>query len=192
MLELPVNTMPPAAGGAVRSRASNARISSSHFVGSTDAAVWVRPCAGASDQQCEGNGDQARHLATIAETATMTSDARQSVGRVTGMPIREMLLDTFVHMPPLGALDAITAEDAVRPPADGLHSVAAILAHMEFWQDWFLDRCEGTAVPMAAAAAAGWPTVSAEGWPALVARFEAGLARAARTWRGRGASVRGR
>jgi len=96
------------------------------------------------------------------------------------MSIREMLLDTFVHMPPLGALDAITAEDAVRPPADGLHSVAAILAHMEFWQDWFFDRCEGTAVPMAAAAAAGWPTVSAEGWPALVARFEAGLARAAR------------
>lgn len=95
------------------------------------------------------------------------------------MPIRELLLDTFVHMPPLGALDAIAPDVAVRAPADGLHSVAAILAHMEFWQAWFLDRCEGTAVPMAAAAAVGWPTVSAEGWPALVSRFEAGLVRAA-------------
>lgn len=94
------------------------------------------------------------------------------------MPLRELLVDTFVHMPPLGALAAIASEDAVRPPAEGLHSVAAILAHMEFWQAWFLDRCEGTAVPMAAAAAAGWPDVSAEGWPALVARFEAGLTRA--------------
>ena len=95
------------------------------------------------------------------------------------MPIRELLLDTFVHMPPLGALDAITPEDAVRPPAEGLHSVAAILAHMEFWQAWFLNRCDGTALPMATAAAVGWPTVSAEGWPALVARFEEGLMRAA-------------
>ena len=96
------------------------------------------------------------------------------------MPIREMLLDTFVHIPPLGALDAIAPGDAVRPPAEGLHSVAAILAHMEFWQAWFLDRCDGTAVPMAVAAAVGWPAVSPEGWPALVTRFEAGLARAAR------------
>ena len=96
------------------------------------------------------------------------------------MPIREMLLDTFVHMPPLGALGAISPEDAVRPPAEGLHSVAAILAHMEFWQDWFLDRCEGTAVPMAAAAAAGWPTVSAEGWPALVGAVRNRVERASR------------
>jgi uncharacterized damage-inducible protein DinB len=95
------------------------------------------------------------------------------------MSIREMLLDTFVHMPPLGALDSIAPEVAVRAPGAGLHSVAAILAHMEFWQAWFLDRCDGTALPMATAAAVGWPTVSAEGWPALVARFEAGLARAA-------------
>ena len=95
------------------------------------------------------------------------------------MPIRELLLDTFVHMPPLGALEAITSEDAVRSPAAGLHSVAAILAHMEFWQAWFLDRCDGTALPMATAAAVGWPTVSPEGWSPLVARFEAGLVHAA-------------
>jgi len=50
---------------------------------------------------------------------------------------------------------------------------------MEFWQSWFLDRCDGTALPMATAAAVGWPTVSPEGWPPLVARFGAGLMRAA-------------
>lgn len=83
-------------------------------------------------------------------------------------------------MPPLGAREAITAEDAVRAPADGLHSVAAILAHMEFWQAWFLDRCDGTALPMATAAAVGWPEVSVEGWPSLLARFGAGLMRASR------------
>ncbi len=95
------------------------------------------------------------------------------------MSIREMLLEPFVHMPPLHALDAITPEDAVRSPVEGLHSVAAILAHMEFWQAWFLGRCQGTALPMVTSAAAGWPAVSAEGWPALVGRFGAGLLRAA-------------
>ena len=96
------------------------------------------------------------------------------------MPIREMLLETFVHMPPRGVLDGLTAGQAVGSPAEGLHSVAAILAHMEFWQAWFLDRCDGTAVPMASAAAVGWPEVSPEGWTTLVGRFVAGLERASR------------
>ena len=95
------------------------------------------------------------------------------------MAIRELLLDTFAHIPPLDALEGLSPEDAVRSPAEGLHSVAVLLAHMEFWQAWFLDRCEGTASPVVAAAALGWPAVSADGWPSLVARFAAGLARAA-------------
>ena len=95
------------------------------------------------------------------------------------MPIREFLLASIAHKPPLEALEAIAPGDAVRAPAEGLHSIAAILAHMEFWQSWFLDRCEGSALPIVAHAAMGWPEVSPEGWPALLARFEAGLTRAA-------------
>lgn len=95
------------------------------------------------------------------------------------MSIREMLLEPLVHMPPLHALDAIPPESAVRSPVEGLHSVAEILAHMEFWQAWFLGRCQGTALPMVTSAAAGWPEVSAEEWSALVERFGAGLLRAA-------------
>jgi uncharacterized damage-inducible protein DinB len=59
------------------------------------------------------------------------------------MAIREMLLDTFVHMPPAHALGDLGPDDAVRVPAEGLHSIAALLGHMEYWQAWFLDRIEG-------------------------------------------------
>ena len=95
------------------------------------------------------------------------------------MPIREFLLDTIAHKPPLEVLEAIAPGEAVRAPAEGLHSIAAILAHMEFWQSWSLDRCEGRPVPIVAHAEMGWPDVSLEGWPALLTRFEAGLVRAA-------------
>lgn len=66
----------------------------------------------------------------------------------------------------------------MRAPAEGVH-IAVILARMENWQSWSLDRCEGMPVPIVAHAEMGWPAVSLEGWPALLARFEAGLMRAA-------------
>lgn len=94
------------------------------------------------------------------------------------MAVRELLLDTFVHMPPLRILDGVDASQAARRPADGLHSIAETVAHLSFWQTWFLDRCEGRATPMPAHAADGWPPVAEADWPALVARFEGGLLQA--------------
>ena len=95
------------------------------------------------------------------------------------MAIRELLLDTFVHIPPAHALADLTAEDATRVPAAGVHSIAAILAHIEFWQSWFLDRCEGRDTPMPVKAADGWPAIPGAHWPHVLGRFEGGLARAA-------------
>ncbi len=90
-----------------------------------------------------------------------------------------LLLDTFVHLAPLRMLEDLSGEDAIRSPARLMHSVAGLVAHMDFWQRWFLQRCRGEAVPMAARAADGWPEVTAAGWPALLARFEEGLRAAA-------------
>jgi uncharacterized damage-inducible protein DinB len=95
------------------------------------------------------------------------------------MAIRELLLDTFVHIPPAHALADLTAEEATRVAAPGVHSIAAILGHMEFWQSWFLNRCEGQSAPLPAGAADGWPDVSATRWPHVLGCFEGGLARAA-------------
>jgi uncharacterized damage-inducible protein DinB len=95
------------------------------------------------------------------------------------MSIRGQLIETLVHMPPMQILDGLSGEQAVRVPFAGLHDIAALVAHMEFWQSWFLERCEGNAVAMATSAADGWPAVTADQWPDLVSRFESGLARAA-------------
>ena len=89
-----------------------------------------------------------------------------------------MLLEPIAHMPPLHALAGLSADDASRCPAAGVHSVGEILAHMEFWQAWWLDRCQGNDRPMVVAAADGWPPATSADWPALIARFEAGLHRA--------------
>ena len=96
------------------------------------------------------------------------------------MNAQELLIDTFVHIPPHRALEQLTAADAERRLAGASHSIAEIVAHMAFWQEWFCRRCDGVADPMAAQAALGWPAVSAGSWPDLHARFVAGLERAAR------------
>jgi uncharacterized damage-inducible protein DinB len=55
------------------------------------------------------------------------------------------------------------------------HSIAGILAHMIFWQQWFHRRCEGVAEPIPQSAAGGWPKVEADAWPALQSQFVSGL-----------------
>ena len=91
------------------------------------------------------------------------------------MAIREFVLDTYVHLAPMKMLEDLSGGNAVRTPLPHMHSVAGLVAHMDFWQHWFLQRCAGVAVPMATRAADGWPDVTAAGWPALLARFERGL-----------------
>jgi uncharacterized damage-inducible protein DinB len=92
---------------------------------------------------------------------------------------RELLIDTYPHIPPAGALENLSAADAERHVAGATHSVAEIVAHMAFWQEWFCDRCDGLSRPMAAPASLGWPAAPPGSWPDIQARFLAGLERAA-------------
>lgn len=91
------------------------------------------------------------------------------------MHARELLIDTYPHIPPAKALENLTTDEAERRLPGPSHSVAEIVAHMAFWQQWFCRRCEGTAAPMAASAAVGWPVVAAGSWPSIQERFVAGL-----------------
>lgn len=91
------------------------------------------------------------------------------------MPIRDLILDTHVHLAPLKIIEDLSGADAVRTPTSHMHSVAGLVGHMHFWQRWFLQRCAGIEVPMPTRAADGWPDVSVAGWPVLLERFAQGL-----------------
>jgi uncharacterized damage-inducible protein DinB len=93
--------------------------------------------------------------------------------------MRELLIDTLTHIPPARALEHLTPEAAERHLPGASHSIAEIVAHMEFWQRWFCGRCEGSGEAMVASAATGWPAVPAGSWKDIEQRFLSGLERAA-------------
>jgi uncharacterized damage-inducible protein DinB len=94
------------------------------------------------------------------------------------MNVRELLIDTLAYIPPARALEQLSCEDAERRPTGASHSIAEIVAHAAFWQDWYLDRCDGAAAPIAPKAAEGWPAVAPRSWPDVHDRFIRGLERA--------------
>jgi uncharacterized damage-inducible protein DinB len=81
--------------------------------------------------------------------------------------MRELLIDTFAYLAPPKTLDGLSGEEAARRVPGANHSIVELVAHMQFWQSWFLERCEGRAAPMVASAASGWPEARAEDWDQL-------------------------
>ena len=94
------------------------------------------------------------------------------------MDARELLVDTIAHIRPEHAVEHLTPEDAERRVPGANHSIAEIVAHLNFWAGWFCDRCEGIHAPMVTSAASGWPAVAPGSWPELHARFLTTLNRA--------------
>lgn len=93
---------------------------------------------------------------------------------------RELLVDTVAHIPPPHALEGLTLEQAGRTVPGATHSIAELVAHMTFWMEWFVARCEGRAEPPPATAAAGWPAAAPGDWPEFQGRFLAALERLVR------------
>lgn len=87
------------------------------------------------------------------------------------MNLREHLTSPTAFLAPEKVIEGLSNEDAERHVAGASHSVAEIVAHLAFWQDWFYARCSGQARPMVSSATAGWPEVLANSWPALRSSF---------------------
>ena len=87
------------------------------------------------------------------------------------MNVREFLTSPIAYLPPEKALEGLSTADAERHIARAPHSIAEIVAHLAFWQDWFHARCAGEAAPIVSSAAEGWPAVTADSWPAVRSRF---------------------
>jgi uncharacterized damage-inducible protein DinB len=95
------------------------------------------------------------------------------------MHTQELLITPVAFLAPRAIIEGLTSQQAEQRVPGAPHSIAQILAHMIFWQEWFCQRCAGVAAPLVAHAADGWPPVAAGGWPELRQRFLAGLERAA-------------
>jgi len=87
------------------------------------------------------------------------------------MHFHEFLVEPAAHQQPKNTLEGLSTTDAERRVPGTNHSIAEIVAHMVFWQEWFYKRCIGDPVPPAAAAADGWPAVAPDSWPDLRTRF---------------------
>jgi uncharacterized damage-inducible protein DinB len=85
--------------------------------------------------------------------------------------LREFLVSPVAYLAPEKAIEGLTTADAERRLSSVQHSVAEVIAHLSFWQDWFHARCVGAPKPMVGSAAAGWPAVAAGSWPDLQSRF---------------------
>jgi uncharacterized damage-inducible protein DinB len=69
-------------------------------------------------------------------------------------------------------LSGLSGEQAVTVPAKLTHSVARLLAHINWWNAWMLDVIEtGAPVPYPPHAADTWPNVQAGDWDRLKAEF---------------------
>ena len=93
------------------------------------------------------------------------------------MHLHAVLRGAHAYLMPTAALAGLSAAHAAERSQSG-HSIAEIVAHMAFWQDWFLDRCDGIARSAPVPAALGWPVVTDAEWGAVQERFEQGFARA--------------
>lgn len=87
------------------------------------------------------------------------------------MNVGEFLTSPIAYLAPERALDGLSTADAERHVTGAPHSVAEIVAHLAFWQDWFYARCLGQPMPMISSAAAGWPSVPADSWSVVRSRF---------------------
>ena len=90
----------------------------------------------------------------------------------------ELLMNPVAYMPPTQVLDGLSAEDSARRVPGIRHSIVEIVAHLAFWQAWFLSRCAGVTKPQVAHAADGWPAVTAADWDDVRGEFLTDLRRA--------------
>jgi len=90
----------------------------------------------------------------------------------------ELLLRPVAHMHPAQILAGLSTSDVVRRVPGVAHNIVEITAHMTFWQDWFLARCSGEALPLVIHATEGWPSVGQKDWELVHHAFLNGLDRA--------------
>jgi uncharacterized damage-inducible protein DinB len=85
-----------------------------------------------------------------------------------------------VHLEPAAVIDGLTADHAHAKPHGLPHSIAEIVAHLCYWQEWFNDCAVVGFTGIAEHSVDGWPAVPRDGWDALRTRYLGAIAAAKR------------
>src|SRR4030095_14209076 len=85
-----------------------------------------------------------------------------------------------IYLAPAAILDGLTDEQAHAKPQGLPHSIAEIVAHLCYWQQWWNGCAETGFSAIAQHAADGWPAVAADGWGAVYMRYRGALEEAKR------------
>ncbi len=96
------------------------------------------------------------------------------------MHLHAALRGAHAYLAPPATLAGLSPEAAHRLPQGAAHSITEIVLHLAFWQQWFLDRCDGVPTPPPERAELGWPAVEGASWDAILNRFNEGFERALR------------
>lgn len=76
---------------------------------------------------------------------------------------------------PKELLEDISAEDAVREVSGVNHTIARIIAHLQYWQTWFYEGATATLLPYPEKNDHSFPQVNAEEWEEVRSDFLATL-----------------
>jgi uncharacterized damage-inducible protein DinB len=85
--------------------------------------------------------------------------------------LADLLGGANAFLGPSAVLDGLTAEQAQAKPHGLPHSIAELVAHMSYWQEWFNGCAAAGFTGMAEHAAEGWPAVPAGAWDAVRERY---------------------
>ena len=94
--------------------------------------------------------------------------------------LTSVLTGEGVHLEPAAILEGISADHAHAKPHGLPHSIADIVAHMCYWQEWFNECAVAGFTGMAEHSVDGWPAVPPDGWDGLRARYLRSLEEAKR------------
>jgi uncharacterized damage-inducible protein DinB len=113
-------------------------------------------------------------------TETLESDSVLEIpsSPITGGILANMLLGEDEYIEPMSLLRDLTPAQAVGKPSQNLESIAQIVAHMRFWQNYSLAIINGEKPIYPSNQAekdSTWEEISEDEWDSLVADFLSGL-----------------
>ena len=126
------------------------------------------------DNICRGVGVVKR--ATLVDNRAMSTLYRVDDRRL----LADLLGGANAFLGPAAVLAGLSAEQAHTKPHGLPHSIAELVAHMSYWQEWFNGCAAAGFTGIAEHAPEGWPAVPADGWGAVRERYFAAIEEAKR------------